>query len=119
MSNVRCNDIKPNERKLFRYLIRQIDYKGLDYVKNLEGVISTSRFLKHIRHFKESTDVSYNQIYYYLNKWSDRCILKIYDYCVCFDFEEIVKKPHYRSMVPSRVNKQFFNLYKNFANEVL
>ena len=36
-NNVRCDQVKPLERKLFRYLCRQIDYNGVvhdQYVVN-------------------------------------------------------------------------------------
>lgn len=64
-NNVRCDQIKPLERKLFRYLFRQLDYDNLTgcccRIKNPD---------ENITHFKEKYGIGINMIEYYFRKWN-------------------------------------------------
>lgn len=99
MGNVRCNDIKPNERKLFRYLIRQQGHGKYDF-------ISKNDFVKHVKIFAEKTGISYKQIEYYLNKWTQREILFIHGNVVMFKFDKISCYDYYNEMIPERVKRK-------------
>lgn len=66
---IRCNDMKPMERKFFRYMIRQINYNKTDCIKhNMAMVNKTIRY--HANYFSDKYNVPYKQLMYYLDKWS-------------------------------------------------
>lgn len=84
-NNVRCDCIKPMERKLFRYLCKQIDYDNI--------VISQQCTVKNIQdkllYFKEKYDISWRMIDYYISKWAQIGIIRyerIYGEYVMFIF---------------------------------
>lgn len=64
-NNVRCDQIKPLERKLFRYLFRQLDYDNLTgcycRIKNPN---------ENIIYFIEKYDISTKMVEYYFKKWN-------------------------------------------------
>ena len=121
---IRCNDIKPIERKFFRYLIRQINYEELHPSHNMAFVNQDIRY--HANRFGDKYNVPYRQLMYYLEKWSNR---GIYDYGVSLDlgwFENIYElvgicTPEYRSdrdrikvyrdMIPQRVRSKVISEY--------
>lgn len=82
-SNVRCNDIKPIERKFFRYLIRQIDYKTVELKYNTGNSVATKLPIRdYCNIFAEKYNIPYKQLMYYLQKW---CGYGFYDYGVSLD----------------------------------
>lgn len=99
MSNVRCDGIKPNERKLFRYLIKQQGYDKYSF-------IDLNDFIKHVRMFGEKTGISDKQIEYYLIKWAQREILFVHGNVVMFKFDKISQYDYYNEMVPERVKRK-------------
>ena len=127
---IRCNDIKPIERKFFRYLIRQINYKELDPKSNIVSLSQPVREYANI--FATKYNVPYKQLLYYLEKWSNR---GIYDYGVSLDlgwFENIYElvgicTPEYRSdrdrikvyrdMIPQRVRSKVISEYTKYMNK--
>lgn len=123
---IRCNDIKPIERKFFRYLIRQIDYEKTTQLDRDMAIIRDSvRY--HANKFSNKYNAPYKQLMYYLDKWSDK---GIYNYGVTLDlgwFENISKMMGivtsanqsetdrisiYRDMVPQRVKRLCFRNLK-------
>ena len=60
-NNVRCDQVKPLERKLFRYLCRQIDYSQFAHdqyvVNNIQEKLSF---------FKDKYGIGQNMISYYM-----------------------------------------------------
>ena len=127
---IRCNDIKPIERKFFRYLIRQINYKELDPKSNIVSLSQPVR--EYVNKFATKYNVPYKQLLYYLEKWSNR---GIYDYGVSLDlgwFENIYElvgicTPEYRSdrdrikvyrdMIPQRVRSKVISEYTKYMNK--
>lgn len=120
---IRCNDIKPIERKFFRYLIRQINYKELDPKSNIVSLSQPVR--EYANKFATKYNVPYKQLIYYLEKWSDK---GIYNYGVSSDlgwFENIYElvgihtPPKYKSdrvkvyrdMIPQRVKRIIISEY--------
>lgn len=74
---IRSNDIKPEERKFFRYLIRQINYSDDISIRTKNGTV---RY--HTNRFSEKYNIPYKQLMYYLEKWS---YIGFYDYGVSLD----------------------------------
>ena len=127
---IRCNDIKPIERKFFRYLIRQINYKELDPKSNIVSLSQPVR--EYVNKFATKYNVPYKQLLYYLEKWSNR---GIYNYGVSLDlgwFENIYElvgicTPEYRSdrdrikvyrdMIPQRVRSKVISEYTHSINK--
>lgn len=129
---IRCNDIKPIERKFFRYLIRQINYEKLHPSSNMAIVNQDIRY--HVNKFATKYNVPYKQLLYYLEKWSNR---GIYNYGVSLDlgwFENIyeligiILDPDnydfkqdrfkiYRDMVPQRVRSKVISEYTKYISK--
>ena len=127
---IRCNDIKPIERKFFRYLIRQIKYNELNPSHNTAFINQDIRY--HTNKFATKYNVPYKQLLYYLEKWSNR---GIYNYGVSLDlgwFENIyeiigIYTPKYRSdrdrikvyrdMIPQRVRSKVISEYTKYMNK--
>ena len=124
---IRCNDIKPIERKFFRYLIRQINYEKIHPSINMAFVNQDIRH--HANIFADKYNVSYKQLMYYLEKWSNR---GIYNYGVSLDlgwFENIyeivgIHTPEYRDrikvyrdMIPQRVRSKIISEYTKYIYE--
>ena len=79
---IRSNDIKPEERKFFRYLIRQIEY-SYDMIYNTTSVSTRNGTVRdHANKFSEKYNIPYKQLMYYLEKWS---YIGFYDYGVSLD----------------------------------
>lgn len=111
--NVRCNDIKPIERKFFKFMIRQIDYKTANH--NLSSM--TIRPVRDLANdFANKYNVPYYQLMYYLTKW-DEC--GIYNYGVCLDLgwfynlDKLFYEPtngrmeQYSKAIPQRVRSKW------------
>ena len=69
---IRCNDIKPIERKFFKYLMRQIDYEEIQKYQTLERVGLNRSVIYHCKLFAEKYNVPYGQLMYYLRKWQEK-----------------------------------------------
>ena len=74
---IRCNDIKPIERKFFKYLMRQVDYEEIQKYQTLETVTLNRAVICYCKLFAEKYNVPLGQLAYYLDKWDRR---GIYDY---------------------------------------
>lgn len=123
-NNVKCDDIKPLERKWFRYLVRQIDYES---VKTL-GQCKANDMDAHIDHFTGKYGISRKILYYYMTKWIKIGIFA-YDDENTGTFSSIIvvkakldieipsqshiknNKPHdrYLEIIPHRVQRQLYS----------
>ena len=65
--------MKPMERKFFRYIIRQLNYKEL-YVYSTNQIMlhcsTTNNIRFYANAFSNKYNVPYEQLIYYLSKWS-------------------------------------------------
>lgn len=112
-NNVPCHTIKPLERKWFRYLVRQIDYKYLS--ENYQ--IKLSRPLDdYIDHFISKYGIGKRMLYYYMDKWEKRKIFSIdgqeFNYIlfvenINFNIYLDSSVRNYRNIVPYRVRRLF------------
>lgn len=116
-NGMRCNDMKPMERKFFRYIIRQIDYKELSMDQSNTATIVRIRETtvgEYANRFSTKYNVPYKQLMYYLSKWS---VYGFYQHGVSlhhglFDIKIITgecSKPswqNYIEAVPERVKRQ-------------
>ena len=109
-NRVNSNYIKPEERKFFRYLMRQIDYNN-DTI-NMTTCNGTIR--DHANRFSEKYNIPYKQLMYYLEKWSN---IGLYDYGVSLDLGWFcyinslilgTKFKTYSDIIPSRVKRLYF-----------
>ena len=109
-NRVKSNDIKPEERKFFRYLIRQIDYN--DDSNSMLTCNGTIR--DHANRFSDKYNIPYKQLMYYLEKWTN---IGLYDYGVSLDlgwFCNIralilgTKFKTYSDIIPNRVKRLYF-----------
>lgn len=126
---IRCNDIKPIERKFFKYLMRQVDYEEIQKHQTLESVGLNRAVICYCKLFAEKYNVPIGQLVYYLDKWERR---GIYDYDTSigygrFNLSVILNSSRYevyREMIPNRtcrfINNAFlvgkFNSNKSFIN---
>ena len=69
-NNVNCHQMKPLERKFFKYVCKQIDYEKIN--------IEYSQYVSFIRpmaelvvEFSDKYDIPIKMIGYWLDKWSD------------------------------------------------
>ena len=111
-NRVNSNGIKPEERKFFRYLIRQIDYNDDSNVSNMLTCNGTIR--DHANRFSEKYNIPYKQLMYYLEKWTN---IGLYDYGVSLDLGWFcyinslilgTKFKTYSDIIPSRVKRLYF-----------
>ena len=105
-NNVRCDQIKPLERKLFRYLCRQIDYASGKYI--IQDVNSK------LIYFKEKYSVGQRMIDYYIQKWN---ALQICHY-------ENIGKYYYRFrftplIIDEPLNSIYFSKSRNEFDRIL
>ena len=117
---IRSNDIKPEERKFFRYLIRQIDYSDDISIRTKNGTV---RY--HANRFSEKYNIPYKQLMYYLEKWS---YIGFYDYGVSLDLGwfcnigALILRYEYKfitysDIVPNRVRRLYLaNCTSNLPN---
>ena len=106
---IRCNDIKPIERKFFKYLMRQVDYEEIQKYQTLETVTLNRAVICYCKLFAEKYNVPIGQLVYYLDKWNRR---GIYDYDTSIGYGrfnltkvfkgELEQYEIYREMMPSR-----------------
>lgn len=108
-NRVRSNDIKPEERKFFKYLIRQIDYNN----DSISMTTCNGTIRDHANRFSEKYNIPYKQLMYYLEKWSN---IGLYDYGVSLDlgwFCNInslilgTKFKTYSDIIPNRVKRLY------------
>ena len=121
-NRVNSNGIKPEERKFFRYLIRQIDYTN-DSI-NMPTCNGTIR--DHANIFSEKYNIPYKQLMYYLQKWSN---IGLYDYGVSLDLGwfcnigALILRYEYKfitysDIVPNRVRRLYLeNCSSNLTKE--
>ena len=87
-NNVRCDQIKPLERKLFRYLCRQIDYSGVAHDQYVVNDIQEK-----LSFFKDKYGIGQNMISYYIQKWAGKGI------CYYEKYGQNFKSFHFRFYV--------------------
>ena len=87
-NNVRCDQIKPLERKLFRYLCRQIDYSGVVHDQYVVNDIQEK-----LSFFKDKYGIGKNMITYYIQKWAGKGI------CYYEKYGQNFKSFHFRFFV--------------------
>lgn len=128
---IRCNDIKPIERKFFKYLMRQVDYEEIQKYQTLETVTLNRAVICYCKLFAEKYNVPLGQLAYYLDKWDRR---GIYDYDTSIGYgrfnlakvfeDESERYEVYKEMMPDRtcrfINNVLlvgkFNSNKSFIN---
>ena len=128
---IRCNDIKPIERKFFKYLMRQVDYEEIQKYKTLETVTLNRAVICYCKLFATKYNVPIGQLVYYLDKWNRR---GIYDYDTSIGYgrfnltkvfeDESERYEVYKEMMPDRtcrfINNALlvgkFNSNKSFIN---
>lgn len=74
-NNVRCDQVKPLERKLFRYLCRQIDYNGVAY-----DHYAVNDIQEKLSFFKDKYGIGQNMVSYYILKWAEKGICRYEKY---------------------------------------
>lgn len=79
-NNVRCDQVKPLERKLFRYLCRQIDYNGVAYDQYAVNDIQEK-----LSFFKDKYGIGQNMVSYYILKWAEKGICRYEKYGQTFN----------------------------------
>ena len=126
---IRCNDIKPIERKFFKYLMRQVDYEEIQKRQTLESVTLIKPVWRYCKLFATKYNVPIGQLVYYLDKWNRRGIY-IYDTFISYGrfnlsvILNISRYEVYREMIPDRtyrfINNAFlvgkYNGNKSFIN---
>ena len=115
--NVRCNDLKPIERKFFRFIIRQLDYNNI----NMYNACTIKTMRELCNQFSDKYNVSYKQLMYYLDKWT---ICGFYNWGVAMDlgwFENLDKlfyepcngrMEQYSKAIPQRVRSKIYKYIK-------
>ena len=113
INDIKCDDIKPTERRLFRFLIKQINYSEREESK-VKFIKPTSELLEF---FSNKYNVSYKKLLYYLRKWNKigfwRYNDKLDDGCFSHLFNLLYigdKYQRYTDMVPKRVKNNYFLL---------
>ena len=87
-NNVRCDQVKPLERKLFRYLCRQIDYSGVVYDQYVVNDIQEK-----LSFFKDKYGIGQNMVSYYIQKWASKGI------CYYEKYGQNFKSFHFRFFI--------------------
>ena len=106
---IRCNDIKPIERKFFKYLMRQVDYEEIQKYQTLEVVTLNRAVICYCKSVAEKYNVPIGQFVYYLDECERRGIYA-YDTSIGYGrfnltkvFKgELEQYEIYREMMPSR-----------------
>lgn len=105
-NNVRCDQIKPLERKLFRYLCRQIDYNG---VANDQYAVNDIQ--EKLSFFKDKYGIGQNMISYYILKWAEKGICRYEKYGKTFNefcfrfFIDTSTIPQIRIIIPHNTRR--------------
>lgn len=102
-NNVRCDQVKPLERKLFRYLCRQIDYSQFAHdqyvVNNIQEKLSF---------FKDKYGIGQSMISYYILKWAEKGI------CCYEKYGKTFKKFYFRFFVSASTIPRIRIIPNNF-----
>lgn len=121
-NNVRCNDIKPLEAKLFKMVMRRFDYEAFRQSEGKEYTGITS-LIDIAGEFADEYGVKFDLAIYYIRKWQKigivsrnsvtgqykmiyRNILTIEDQ-ERFSDKQLKRIFTYRKLIPARVSKKF------------
>lgn len=131
-NNVPCHTMKPLERKLFKMMIRRIDYNSVKENSGVVEFIMPSN--KIIEEFASEYGVPEKMALNYLEKWEKNGIYEPLNYlghlqyghfikmnalCGLFDEDALVyqskrtKYLHYAAAVPERVKRQYLRAVGN------
>lgn len=112
-NNVRCDQIKPLERKLFRYLCRQIDYSGDAHDQYVVNDIQEK-----LSFFKDKYGIGQNMISYYIQKWAGMGICYYEKYgknFKSFHFRFFISSSTIRIKIPCNSGRISFNQLNRIA----